>query len=398
MSRTSNLSHLPLSSPTYFYPMRKTWKSTPSAAICSCPPGETKLIKEGVPRTFALAKTKLSFEKNVRYRTSASVQSTGPSSILPSQAPTYMRSNATIRLPLQVLKHKLRAATYAAQNSFLSHGIRAGTRTPWTFANGWDYLSDPEDAPRYSPVDTKDRDRYDGHGVPQMKSPELLDLASRDSTASTAVATEIARQFQLDRLLSDVDPVCSIPLDEILLRYEVGADFRLYDDELNLRRKIDRLDLQMESARLAEIMYPHIILVEALGDAEKEEMRANGLVDKVPLETQEKELGSSRARRPGRGNRLYNLPRLSDPPRLGYREWSYGKGGEVWENAEAYVEDPFGSSTADQHHISSVQWNTSTTVQQYQRCTSTSKQSLAIYRAPSQEALCTIHSEPQDQG
>lgn len=64
-----------------------------------------------------------------------------------------------------------------------------------------------------------------------MKSPELLDLASRDSTAATAVATEIARQFQLDRLLSDVDPVCSIPLDEILLRYEVGADFRLYDDE-----------------------------------------------------------------------------------------------------------------------------------------------------------------------
>ncbi|KAG4275152.1 hypothetical protein FPRO04_08814 [Fusarium proliferatum] len=154
---------------------------------------------------------------------------------------------------------------------------------------------------------TKDRDRYDGHGVPQMKSPELLDLASRDSTASTAVATEIARQFQLDRLLSDVDPVCSIPLDEILSRYEVGADFRLYDDEfvqplrlhqlyechgmvgdvchqmhqlmaqrLNLRRKIDRFDLQMEPARLAEIMYPHIIPAEALGDAE-EEMRANGL-------------------------------------------------------------------------------------------------------------------------
>lgn len=102
---------------------------------------------------------------------------------------------------------------------------------------------------------------------------------------------------------------------------------QLMTQRLNLRRKIDRLDLQMESARLAEIMYPHIILVEALGDAEKEEMRANGLVDKVPLETQEKELGSSRARRPGRGNRLYNLPRLSDPPRLGYREWSYGKGG-----------------------------------------------------------------------
>ncbi|KAF5632170.1 hypothetical protein F25303_9478 [Fusarium sp. NRRL 25303] len=43
---------------------------------------------------------------------------------------------------------------------------------------------------------------------------------------------------------------------------------------------IDRLDLQMESALLAEIMYPHIIPAEALGDAEEEEMRANGLVDK----------------------------------------------------------------------------------------------------------------------
>ncbi|KAG4260265.1 hypothetical protein FPRO03_02088 [Fusarium proliferatum] len=78
---------------------------------------------------------------------------------------------------------------------------------------------------------TKDRDRYDGHGVPQMKSPELLDLTSRDSTASTAVATEIARQFQLDRLLSDVDPISNIPLAEILSRYEVEADFRLYNDE-----------------------------------------------------------------------------------------------------------------------------------------------------------------------
>lgn len=53
----------------------------------------------------------------------------------------------------------------------------------------------------------------------------------------------------------------------------------------------------MESALLAEIMYPHIIPAEALGDAEEEEMRANGLVDKVPLEAQEKKLGSSKARR-----------------------------------------------------------------------------------------------------
>lgn len=64
-----------------------------------------------------------------------------------------------------------------------------------------------------------------------MKSPEILDLASKDSTASTTVATEIARQFQLNRLLSDVDPVSNLSLEEIFGRYEIGADFRLYDDE-----------------------------------------------------------------------------------------------------------------------------------------------------------------------
>lgn len=60
-----------------------------------------------------------------------------------------------MQLPLQVLKHKSRNATYEAQDSFLSHGIRADTRTPWNFANGWDYLSDPEDASQYPPTDSR---------------------------------------------------------------------------------------------------------------------------------------------------------------------------------------------------------------------------------------------------
>ncbi|KAF5550677.1 hypothetical protein FNAPI_7662 [Fusarium napiforme] len=34
-----------------------------------------------------------------------------------------------------------------------SRGIRADTRTPWRFVNGWDYLSDPEDVSNYSPGD-----------------------------------------------------------------------------------------------------------------------------------------------------------------------------------------------------------------------------------------------------
>ncbi|PNP61150.1 hypothetical protein FNYG_14238 [Fusarium nygamai] len=35
--------------------------------------------------------------------------------------------------------------SYAAQNDFIDRGIRADTRTPWAFPNGWDYLSNPED-------------------------------------------------------------------------------------------------------------------------------------------------------------------------------------------------------------------------------------------------------------
>lgn len=53
---------------------------------------------------------------------------------------------------------------------------------------------------------TKDRDRYDGHGVPQMKSPG-----------------DVCHQMH-----------------------------QLMVQRLNLRRKIDILDLQIESARLAE--------------------------------------------------------------------------------------------------------------------------------------------------
>ncbi|KAF4494606.1 hypothetical protein FAGAP_9259 [Fusarium agapanthi] len=42
-----------------------------------------------------------------------------------------------------------------AQTHFLDHGIRADTRTPWNFPNGWDHLSDPEDRSNYSPNDAR---------------------------------------------------------------------------------------------------------------------------------------------------------------------------------------------------------------------------------------------------
>ncbi|KAF5614142.1 uncharacterized protein FSUBG_22 [Fusarium subglutinans] len=42
-----------------------------------------------------------------------------------------------------------------AQNHFLDHGIRADTRTPWTFPAGWDRLSDPLDRSDYSPSDAR---------------------------------------------------------------------------------------------------------------------------------------------------------------------------------------------------------------------------------------------------
>ncbi|KAG5743959.1 hypothetical protein H9Q69_013289 [Fusarium xylarioides] len=45
--------------------------------------------------------------------------------------------------------------SYEAQNHFLDHGIRADTRTPWEFPNGWDYLSNPDDVSQYSPGDAR---------------------------------------------------------------------------------------------------------------------------------------------------------------------------------------------------------------------------------------------------
>ncbi|KAF5677155.1 hypothetical protein FDENT_9278 [Fusarium denticulatum] len=45
--------------------------------------------------------------------------------------------------------------SFEAQNHFIDRGIRADTRTPWTFVNGWDYLSNPEDVSHYSPGDAR---------------------------------------------------------------------------------------------------------------------------------------------------------------------------------------------------------------------------------------------------
>ncbi|EWG50017.1 hypothetical protein FVEG_09355 [Fusarium verticillioides 7600] len=52
--------------------------------------------------------------------------------------------------------------SWEAQEHFISREIRADARIPWTFVNGWDYLSNPEDVSHYSPGDARFSPPYIG--------------------------------------------------------------------------------------------------------------------------------------------------------------------------------------------------------------------------------------------
>ncbi|KAG5763774.1 hypothetical protein H9Q69_009050 [Fusarium xylarioides] len=124
-----------------------------------------------------------------------------------------------------------------------------------------------------------------------------IDGIERNRQAAFAEIGKIyARRVQIDKDLDDLvvalkrefphDFGPAIPIKKKIrdLSKEMEDCYGMADDicyqmhqmmvqRLSLRRKIDRIDMQMESARLAEIMYPHIIPTEALGDPDREEKK-----------------------------------------------------------------------------------------------------------------------------
>ncbi|CVL06889.1 uncharacterized protein FMAN_11983 [Fusarium mangiferae] len=129
----------------------------------------------------------------------------------------------------------------------------------------------------------------------QENMKQQIDALERNRQAAfTQIGKVYARRLQIDKALDklvydlskefapdNMEPVLGMKKKIRALSREVEQCYGIVDDlchqmhqmmvqRLNLRRKIDRLDLQMESARLAEIMHPHIIPVEALGDQERE--------------------------------------------------------------------------------------------------------------------------------
>ncbi|KAI1015453.1 hypothetical protein LB504_010952 [Fusarium proliferatum] len=129
----------------------------------------------------------------------------------------------------------------------------------------------------------------------QENMKQQIDALERNRQAAFAQIGKVyARSLQIDKALDklvydlskefapdNMEPVLGMKKKIRALSREMEQCYGIVDDlchqmhqmmvqRLNLRRKIDRLDLQMESARLAEIMYPHIIPAEALGDQERE--------------------------------------------------------------------------------------------------------------------------------
>ncbi|PNP84990.1 hypothetical protein FNYG_01687 [Fusarium nygamai] len=124
-----------------------------------------------------------------------------------------------------------------------------------------------------------------------------IDGIERNRQAAFAEVGRIyARRVQIDKTLDELvdalkkefphDFGPAIPLKRKIrdLSNEMEQCYGMADDichqmhqmmvqRLSLRRKIDRIDMQMESARLAEIMHPHIIPTEALGDPDREEKK-----------------------------------------------------------------------------------------------------------------------------
>ncbi|KAF5704147.1 hypothetical protein FMUND_12690 [Fusarium mundagurra] len=114
--------------------------------------------------------------------------------------------------------------------------------------------------------------------------------------AFTELGKIYARRVQIDKALDDqvealkkefphaIEPAISMKKRIRDLSKEMEECYGMADDicyqmhqmmvqRLSLRRKIDRIDMQLESARLAEIMYPHIIPSEALADPDREEKK-----------------------------------------------------------------------------------------------------------------------------
>nr|RBQ85469.1 hypothetical protein FVER53263_13514 [Fusarium verticillioides] len=136
--------------------------------------------------------------------------------------------------------------------------------------------------------------------VPRREQELLRQQIDRIERNRQAAFTEIgrvyARRVQIDKALDETvealkrefphDFGPALPLKKKIrdLSQEMEQCYGMADDichqmhqmmvqRLSLRRKIDRIDMQMESARLAEIMHPHIIPTEALGDPDREEKK-----------------------------------------------------------------------------------------------------------------------------
>ncbi|KAF5612761.1 uncharacterized protein FTJAE_14027, partial [Fusarium tjaetaba] len=126
---------------------------------------------------------------------------------------------------------------------------------------------------------------------------QQIEMIERNRQAAfTEIGRIYARRVQIDKALDETvealkkefphDFGPALPLKKKIrdLSREMEQCYGMADDichqmhqmmvqRLSLRRKIDRIDLQMESARLAEIMHPHVIPTEALGDPDREEKK-----------------------------------------------------------------------------------------------------------------------------
>ncbi|KAF5574352.1 hypothetical protein FPANT_11818 [Fusarium pseudoanthophilum] len=156
-------------------------------------------------------------------------------------------------------------------------------------------------------------DRYTDHlshlGLEAFKASELVPRREQDilkqqihtiernrQAAFKEIGRIYARRVQIDKALDETiealklefphDFGPALPLKKKIrdLSREMEQCYGMADDichqmhqmmvqRLSLRRRIDRIDMQMESARIAEIMHPHIIPTEALSDPDREEKK-----------------------------------------------------------------------------------------------------------------------------
>ncbi|KAF5251022.1 hypothetical protein FANTH_3783 [Fusarium anthophilum] len=97
----------------------------------------------------------------------------------------------------------------------------------------------------------------------------LTEILKRDYPTPRGPADEFAKRMELEkriRHLSKEREECFGIMDSICHRM-----YMMLIQRLALRRKIDRLDLQMESARLADILYPWNVASDGLWDQTEEQ-------------------------------------------------------------------------------------------------------------------------------